>query len=186
MSCLLLQCDDASERQEFAEGLEITDSSHVFIPINNASELTLNASTHWSLMYVDVYRRVAVHLDSMHPSNSAAAQATARVVAEMLGIDVAEDIDIDMTQCNEHSKLHVFSAGMQVPQQENGYDCGVYTCLFAKHLLTHITGSCAYPGAFKLEEFESPLYAEIRMTVTPNACNDFRAEMWKCLDSLLK
>lgn len=74
-------------------------------------------SSHWSLLLVSKVDGVAFHYDSMIGTNEEHAFKVMRRLADVLGVP------LKFIQLND------------TPQQDNGSDCGVYVCLFMKHLL---------------------------------------------------
>lgn len=93
-----------------------TTSVNIFIPINSGNN-------HWSLIVIDVENRKLFSVDSLGYSLK-------KERKEMLGWMEAE----------HRAKKKTFNAkkwtskSKTVPLQENGYDCGVFMCMFAAFL----------------------------------------------------
>jgi len=172
VSALKLTCDDAEERGQWRKGLGVGPTTHILAPVNDNSSLRTHGpvSSHWSLLYIDVKRAVAVHFDSMQPKNSRDASRTAEVLMEMCTGKEADAVTV------------LEATG--IPQQRNGYDCGVYACLFAARIHEHLTRPCAHPSP--LDDLESPFYAHLRASVTGDACDAFRAETRRTIMRLIK
>ena len=118
VSCLRLQLDDDDEddTKGFVEGIGLTTSSAVVVPLTNRTSMDTH-STHWSLLYIDLNDDLALHLDSHHNYNHGAAEmATSDIYQLLKRAEVPEVIDV------------------KCPQQENGYDCGIFTILHAQCL----------------------------------------------------
>lgn len=74
------------------------------------------SGSHWSLLLVSIVDGVAFHYDSLH-QNEREAWKVCQKLQTML------NMRIRFIHLND------------TPQQENGSDCGVYVCIFMKHLL---------------------------------------------------
>lgn len=179
-SCLRFNCD-SDERRDFAGGVGVKRGCHILAPVTDCRTLT-SVPGHWSLLYFDVARGVAVHFDSMATKNatSGAAADTAQALWEMCGSGSGGNIDDTvpgggggigptLVEAQEH----------HIPQQRNGHDCGVYAALFARHVHEHLTQPCAHRSP--LDELDSPFYAHLRTVVDQEACDVFRADTTKLL-----
>jgi Ulp1 family protease len=76
-------------------------------------------STHWSLLYLDLSKGVAFHLDSSTVVNGRSAEAAALFAANIFRIR------------NETVSDSFQTISVKCPQQSNGYDCGIYALLYA-------------------------------------------------------
>jgi sentrin-specific protease 8 len=95
-----------------------TRTTHIFLPINNAKNVDIpEAGSHWSLLVVSVIDGVSFHYDSMGGDNHREALNTSEKLSRLLNRPLR------------------FAQMQDVPQQENGNDCGVYVCLFMRTLL---------------------------------------------------
>lgn len=63
------------------------------------------------------------------------------------------------------------------PQQQNGYDCGVYTILIAKFIADKITSK-----SYVVDIIE--LCSELRDWLTPEKCREFRKHIMDVVDKL--
>ena len=92
----------------------------IAVPVNNSSGFFGKPSTHWSLLVC--YRGEAdeepvfAHYDSMQPSNSKPALATAQKLRAALGLSADGEVQV---------------VPVTMPQQRNGTDCGVYALTVA-------------------------------------------------------
>lgn len=97
---------------------DFTGVTHIFLPINDCNNVNqAEGGSHWSLLLVSVMDGVAFHYDSLGAANMHEAYGTTQKLSQLLSIRL------------KFINLH------DTPQQENGSDCGVYVCLFMKHLL---------------------------------------------------
>lgn len=93
-------------------------STHVFIPINDSTELDRrDGGTHWSLLVISVIDRVAFHYDSVYLGNNTQAW------------QVTRNFGILMNTAFRYVNM------VDSPQQANASDCGVFVCLEMRHLL---------------------------------------------------
>jgi len=177
VSCLCIQCDDAEERRDFASGLGVTESSHLIVPINDGSGSLIcddsrfqSISSHWSLLYVDVGRREAFHLDSMAPNNCKAALVTAQAVWDMA--DVEKDT----------GKIYQILA----PCQQNEYDCGVYALLFAEKIMRGLVDRAATikEGDERNVRTEQEWVTIWIKDIDPHHCSTFRQHQLKVIQTM--
>lgn len=94
------------------------DITHIFLPVNDSRTPNVaEAGSHWSLLVVSLIDDVAIHYDSLNPSN----RLPAHIASDKLSQLLAKPLKfMDLTDS---------------PQQENGSDCGVFVCLLMRHLL---------------------------------------------------
>ncbi|KAI0898203.1 cysteine proteinase [Annulohypoxylon nitens] len=92
--------------------------THIFLPINDARNVSLaEGGTHWSLLVVSIIDGVAFHYDSLDGINNKEAWEASKRLSSVL---------------NRTLRFHCLADS---PQQENGYDCGVFVCIVMRHLL---------------------------------------------------
>lgn len=116
MSFMLLQTPDPLTLKEALP--DFSSATHIFLPINDCRNPSMpEGGSHWSLLLVSVLDRVAFHYDSLLPMNESEAATAARQLGTLLGIELK------------------FQNLADTPQQENSSDCGVFVCVFMRHLL---------------------------------------------------
>ena len=135
LDCIKLACADKGvavkaikweifEKGKIATLVKEIDLSHleiIFIPCNPIQ------SDHWYLMAVLPQRKLVLALDSLAANIlKPTVEARFEKMAEVL------------TAINPKQKLDewsfVYNTKEDIPQQNNSYDCGVYTCLYARCL----------------------------------------------------
>lgn len=99
--------------------LNLFEKDIVFIPINISS-------THWALATIDNTKKTIQYYDSLSSYGGEfhglrLIKSYMKGETERLGINV----DVDSYQ---------ILPNIQVPQQKNGFDCGVFTCICASYL----------------------------------------------------
>ena len=97
---------------------DLTGVTHIFLPITDCTDPNaVEGGSHWSLLLVSVVDGVAFHYDSLSQMNEKDAWTILNKISKLLNV-----------------QLKFIQLG-DTPQQENGSDCGVFVCLFMKHLL---------------------------------------------------
>ncbi|CAH0476251.1 unnamed protein product [Peronospora belbahrii] len=126
VSCLLHQCENKDEYEDLARGLNLMMRRVCIIPVTDNNTLDDNSS-HWSLLlYCDGHFR---HLDSNAGHNQHAAQQVAKAFELLLQSIGRHDGDGASDRVEE---------AIDVPQQQNGYDCGIYVLLFADYFCSQL------------------------------------------------
>ncbi|KAG6965909.1 hypothetical protein JG688_00007000 [Phytophthora aleatoria] len=125
VSCLLHQCEDEDEYQDLAAGLDLTSRQLCIIPVTDNDALG-GDSSHWSLLlYSDGKFQ---HFDSSSGHNKHRARRVAESFELLLQAAGKHDGD-GATGINTRLVEEVQDA----PQQQNGYDCGMYVLVLAEY-----------------------------------------------------
>ncbi|EEY68625.1 SUMO protease, putative [Phytophthora infestans T30-4] len=121
VSCLLHQCEDEDEYQELAIGLDLTSKQLCIIPVTDNDALGAGSS-HWSLLlYSDGDFQ---HFDSSSGHNHHAARR------------LAESFEVLLRAAGKRRGSGFSRRLVEVqnaPQQQNGYDCGMYVLVLAEY-----------------------------------------------------
>ena len=118
-------------------GLQTFD--YIFLPINNSQSIMSGSGSHWALMLYQRHNNTFYYLDSAGTYNLLYAKKIANKIYpyihpkqkkdkgdEKVEEDATNDKDIDyMKVLNNFVKL-------QVPQQENSYDCGMFVVEYSR------------------------------------------------------
>lgn len=102
---------DPSQRSNPFVRARAEEDSIVIAPINDSNDAENGGGSHWSLLVVDKRQRTATHYDSCVGHNLRVARETARCFDKLLGASLE------------------FVQPSSVPQQTNGYDCGVHALM---------------------------------------------------------
>ncbi|KAG6590602.1 ubiquitin1-specific protease [Phytophthora cinnamomi] len=150
VSCLLHQCEDEDEFQDLARGVKLADRQLCLIPVTDNASLG-GESSHWSLLlFADGQFR---HLDSSAGHNRLAARRVAKSFERLLKATGRRDGEGAAARVEE-----VQSA----PQQQNGYDCGVYVLVLAEYFCRRHANGAAESAT--LQEYATPeRVAELRL-----------------------
>lgn len=109
---------DTDDLSPIVEALKWQDKELILFPVNDNSSSTEAGGSHWSLL---VYRKMTdtfEHFDSSSGSaNYKVAVQVARVVHPIF---------------NQQNKKKTKVTNINCPQQQNGYDCGVFLIVFSE------------------------------------------------------
>jgi len=101
-----------------AEAGSIFGMDFLFVPVNKAG-------FHWALLVVDMKQREIKAYDSNHDS--------CRKYLHLL-LHYLEADHMDKKLCELPPDWKVIDTTPNIPRQENGFDCGVFICMFAYYL----------------------------------------------------
>jgi len=111
------QMEDEEEREELCRGIEFSSRVWILVPVNDAESRLHGGGSHWSLLVHHIPTNRALHLDSSRlRSNSNAAESYAGIFSSLNKLPPAR-------VCN-----------LEAPVQNDGFSCGLFTCLFAEFL----------------------------------------------------
>mmetsp|Transcript_717 Transcript_717/g.1237 ORF Transcript_717/g.1237 Transcript_717/m.1237 type:complete len:245 (+) Transcript_717:82-816(+) len=154
VSFMLIQAVDREENEELAASLDVASKQWILAPVNDCDSFT-SSSNHWSLLLCHLPSGFMAHFDSSGSYNHKAACKTATRIACLIGRECAPVFEF------------------KSPQQRNGYDCGVYTVLFARFIYEKLVEGATTTGRADLlatmQEaaihrdcvFEQQLYSEV-------------------------
>jgi hypothetical protein len=163
VSFLKIQVTDDEERAELAAGLGLQCREWVLAPVNDCDSFS-SACSHWSLLLCHVSTGRMVHFDSNGRYNQEAARKTALHVSKLMGTAAWEPVRA------------------AVPQQTNGYDCGMYAVMFADRLRAALITCTSCEQQDRLvEQFgqggQGPIATQL-YSITPEAVAG-RRQYWK-------
>ncbi len=106
--------------------------SFVFLPINNAESPYGGGGTHWSLLVMEggngKRERIFYHFDSFKGMNSKTALLISKQIGKLFSIDEKKS-----------KKKDIFMDYSDVtPQQQNGYDCGLFAIAISEILVKEL------------------------------------------------
>jgi Ulp1 family protease len=146
-----------------AEGLAVASKRLLLVPITDQDSFK-NGSHHWSLLVACKAETTGstidyMHIDSSGSSNSAAAQRNARELHVLLG------------GAGQPKVLQLDSS----PQQQNGYDCGLYCALSAGIVAEYaLQGNSLH---FKSSAANKALSAKLAAELTEEKVTQQRAQL---------
>lgn len=101
----------------FVTPLDLPQKDHIFLAVNNNSSYSTVGGSHWSLLVYNKENQSFSHFDSMNRSNSMEAkQLVIQLQPLVTETGIANYVD---EVC---------------PQQQNGYDCGLFVVCIAEFL----------------------------------------------------
>uniref|UniRef100_A0A0N4ZN50 ULP_PROTEASE domain-containing protein n=1 Tax=Parastrongyloides trichosuri TaxID=131310 RepID=A0A0N4ZN50_PARTI len=101
----------------YTRGVNIFDMKYVFVPINVDDN-------HWCLAIIDIFKKEIRYYDSMFGKNLKVIRSLKKYIKDEAADKLNEDIDIDKW-IGYHAQ--------DIPEQENDYDCGIFSCMFAEY-----------------------------------------------------
>ncbi|KAL6570927.1 hypothetical protein OROGR_000477 [Orobanche gracilis] len=144
VSFWLANCD-VDSRKDAVEPLKLPSKRLVFFTVNDSDDLDGGESgTHWSTLIYDRSKNIFLHLDSMQGMNHDHAFKLFDSVKEYMGkshVPVQPILKGGKKQQKKKDATEpaIKTANMEplfeefdVPQQTNGYDCGIYVLAIAK------------------------------------------------------
>lgn len=120
----LLKMQDFSQYNIFLDPIDATNYDFIFFPLNDCDRNEAGGS-HWSLLIYSRIEKICYHFDSSSGINGFSAKTLARKVIKYF-LDKQERKYIEM----------------DCPQQNNGYDCGLYVLCFADVISRHAIKNC--------------------------------------------
>lgn len=133
LSFFIQYCKDSDDIADFCNGLELKSKTAIVLPINSAFapgiDCAAGGGNHWSLLVIiqimegNKNVRHAFHLDSAQGMNTTAAYNVAKrfhgaLLEQHHSVEGYATYETLVTEC-------------RIPQQNNGYDCGVFTLVAA-------------------------------------------------------
>lgn len=117
----LLKLTASSDYEMLLEPIDAKSKSFLFFPLNNCDSRETAGGTHWSLLVYSKSEETCFHIDSSKGLNSVVAKSFAKSILDYFcGKGLENYLEID------------------TPQQDNGYDCGLYV-LCATDLIASYT-----------------------------------------------
>jgi Ulp1 family protease len=155
VSFLRFQLESEEELDDFREGNDIDGTEWIFLPVNNASSL-LEAGSHWSLLAYHVNTSIGIHMDSMRGSNDGPAKEILTKINNTVSLKMRGEpqlLSLSPSVC---------------PQQREGYNCGVYSALFAESVARFVISREPAEITNALFTANDDLWKEIFAFVTPD------------------
>ncbi|XP_076236314.1 sentrin-specific protease 8 [Calliopsis andreniformis] len=119
----LLKMTEPSQYGIFLDADTIAECKCIFFPLNNCDSRDAAGGTHWSLLVYCKEEKTCYHLDSSKGCNYNIASEFAKNIINYV---------LNKDECGR--KL----VEPNCPQQDNGYDCGIYVLCLADVIIEHI------------------------------------------------
>ncbi|KAH9606374.1 hypothetical protein KSS87_017279 [Heliosperma pusillum] len=160
----LQNCPDKETLKTFIEPLNFPAKNLIFFPVNNNEDVTqAEAGSHWSLLVFYRPANVFVHHDSFRASNSTYSRM---LYANVAGFFSGSNSDV---QYIEHKSS---------PQQNNGYDCGLFVVSIARVVCNW------YASSNRVDE-EHLWFSSVEQQVTQSTVSEFRKEILGLVTDLM-
>ena len=165
MNTMLLQYGDMEDLASIANSLEFCTKDYIFVPVNNASfgEFSQNG-THWALLVVDLKGMRFLMYDSMGNRSS----ATPNMLKTIQNLSKI----LDSNSVFETLRVNV-------PQQQNSFDCGMYCICFTEAILENLR--CKAKGQGSCDLYKDKKYLEV---CTPSHITSSRDRLREAVEDL--
>lgn len=125
----LLKLTDTKDYSIFLDPLKAKESDFIFFPVNDCDSKSRAGGSHWSLMVFAKNEKTFFYYDSSSDMNGIVAKDFSRVITSYLvGNGSSQFVTVEC------------------PQQENGYDCGLFVLCFADVIAEHILKTSKIEG----------------------------------------
>ncbi|XP_003702376.2 sentrin-specific protease 8 [Megachile rotundata] len=119
----LLKMSDPSQYEIFLDPTNVSECKCIIFPLNNCDRKDAAGGSHWSLLVFSKHDKKCYHYDSSRGYNSSvASQFATNVMNSVLDKDVPNKKFVE-ADC---------------PQQDNGYDCGIYVLCVTDVIIKHV------------------------------------------------
>ncbi|KAI4386033.1 hypothetical protein MLD38_004005 [Melastoma candidum] len=167
ISFWIMNCPDKEGLRDFVEPLKLPSRNLVIFPVNNNDDVDVaEGGSHWSLLAFERNANVFVHHDSSKGINDLFATRLYKAVGGFLGNSADLGAEPRYVKCSSS------------PQQQNGYDCGLYVLATAEviHDWYRDSGS---------QDKESLWFSVVNERVTPSAVVRLRGEISELIRGLM-
>ena len=161
---LRLQCEDPEDYKQLAEGIKLTQRKWLIIPITDQQSFEI-ASTHWSLLVINVIGGQMLHFDTAGSYNTSSANDTRLQIKNLF------------QSTFQYFKSVQIIKKVKCPQQQNGYDCGVYCILFAEIISRFLITNT--------ENIDMNEIEKLIQNVQPEDCDKLRARYIENINEIL-
>jgi len=126
-SFLCVYVNEDEEKQELKRGIQFSKREWILSPVNDVSTRLHHGGSHWSLLAFHVTTNRALHFDSsVTRSNTQSALLLSKVLSSL--------------SCQPDAYMENVAA----PVQDDGYSCGVFTCLFAHSIASRLARESSF------------------------------------------
>ncbi|CAH8333801.1 unnamed protein product [Eruca vesicaria subsp. sativa] len=154
-------CPDTESLKDFIKPLSLLDSDLLIFPVNdNTNVEQAEGGLHWSLLVYYKESNSFFHHDSLMGLNKWSAKQLFKAVSPFVS-----DGDAIYRECSD------------MPQQKNGYDCGVYLLAVAKVI-------CQWFSSGGVKDRDELWFTDVKETV-PDLVNHLREDILGLIRSLM-
>lgn len=162
VSFIRIQAEDDEDFDGVARGTNVRKYTWLLLPVNDSISFE-SASTHWSILICHVPTFTLFHADSCGSSNL---ESVHHLIPQLQRL-----LDIRRNDNNNTSNTVI---ALNVPRQENSYDCGIYTILFAKNFLELLRGDLAANNFDLAQEVREKLQIVCSANITSKTASTYR------------
>ncbi|KAF6134799.1 hypothetical protein GIB67_002200 [Kingdonia uniflora] len=167
ISFWIANCPDVESLKDFVVPLKFPDKKVIIFAVNNNNDVNMaEGGTHWSLLAYERNSYVFVHHDSMAGSNRSAAKNLCSAVVGFMGLSDDSGKGAEFMECST------------MPQQTNGYDCGLYVTSIAKAI-------CIWHKNAGSEEKSDLWFSALNEDVKPSVVSMTRKHILWLIENLM-
>lgn len=161
--------------------IHATHTPTAFFPISDA-HVTRGGGTHWTLLVCDTTRGKFYYIDSSGTMNYRPAMQLAQKLAPYC-LDKYSGKGEGKSKKAKYSGLSrsLDEADFVIvnsPQQENAYDCGIYSTFMANYIAERFVHGASL--------FDDEFYTSLHADMTPQAITAYRGTMAEHVDEAMK
>ncbi|KMT02133.1 hypothetical protein BVRB_9g207160 [Beta vulgaris subsp. vulgaris] len=161
----LQNCSDEETLKSFVEPLNLPAKDLVIFPVNNNDDpMIAEAGSHWSLLLFYRTAKVFVHHDSFRGLNCPFSKKLYKAIKSFMG-----NLDSDVRFLEDQSS----------PQQQNGYDCGLFVTAIASVICSW------YANSDRGDDGEHIWFSDVKEQVTPGNVSKMRSEILSLIEGLM-
>lgn len=163
ISFWITNCPDVESIKDFVKPLNLPEKKLVFFPVNDNIDLTkAEGGNHWSLLAFERNANLYVHHDSSGGYNTCHAKRLYEAVVPHM-------------ESSNTASCGRFVECSSTPQQENGYDCGLYVLAIARAIWLWYISSRGKDGGL--------WFVSVEQQVTPSLVYGMRKEVLGLISS---
>lgn len=160
ISFWIMNCPVTNGLKEFLEPLQLPAKKLVIFPVNDNDDVSIaEGGSHWSLLAFERHSNIFVHHDSNRAMNKQHAKRLYNAAVGFMHMPGSSSASDAKYQDCPYS-----------PQQENGYDCGLYVTATAKAICYWYTSNAE-------KDKDGLWFSAVKEHVTPSVVAGMRTEI---------
>ncbi|XP_029034138.1 sentrin-specific protease 8-like [Osmia bicornis bicornis] len=158
----LLKMTDPSQYSIFLDPVNVSNSKCIIFPLNNCDKKDAAGGSHWSLLVYSKQEKTCYHFDSSKGFNSSIASKFAKNIMSCI-----------LNENNLNGKF----VEADCPQQDNGYDCGIYVLCLTDVIVQYVLKTGRVGGC---DCSEVKRLSQLKRTQLLNLINELKRKLITC------